>query len=96
MSAYFVVQATVKDPEKLAAYSQEALPLISAHQGELFLRAPVLEIMGGESDFERVIILEFPDADVARNWYNCEEYQALIPLREEGANMLFTLVEAPD
>ena len=51
---------------------------------------------GGESDFERVIILKFPDADVARNWYNCEEYQALIPLREEGANMLFTLIEAPD
>ena len=96
MSAYFVVQATVKDPEKLAAYSQDALPLITAHQGEFFLRAPVLEVMGGESDFERVIILKFPDADGARNWYNCEEYQALIPLREEGADMLFTLIEAPD
>jgi uncharacterized protein (DUF1330 family) len=96
MSVYIIVQATVKDPEKLAAYSQEAGPTIAKHQGELFLRAPVLEVMAGESDCERVIILKFPDTDTARNWYNCEEYQALIPLRDEGADMLFTLLESPD
>ena len=96
MSVYILVQATVKDSEKLAAYSQEAVPTITKHQGELLLRAPVLEVMAGESDYERVIILKFPDADTARNWYNCEEYQALIPLRDEGASMLFTLLESTD
>jgi uncharacterized protein (DUF1330 family) len=96
MSAYFVVQANVKDPDKLAAYSQQAGPIINKYQGELLLKAPVLEVIGGEAEFERVIILKFPDAGVAREWYNCEEYQALIPQREEGAQMLFTLVEAPD
>jgi uncharacterized protein (DUF1330 family) len=96
MSAYVVVQAKVKDAEKLAAYSQAAGPTIAEHQGELMLRAPVVEVMNGESDFERVIIVKFPDAEAARNWYSSEDYQALIPLREEGATMVFTLLEAPD
>lgn len=96
MNAIIVVQAKGKDAEKLAAYSQAALPIVAAHQGELFLRAPVVEVMSGESDFEKVILLKFPSVDAARNWYNSEEYQALIPLREEGADMVFTLLEVPD
>ena len=96
MTAHVLVQVKVKDPEKLAAYSQAAVPIIAEHQGELILRSPVLEVMSGESDFERVILLKFPDAEAARNWYSSGEYQALIALREEGANMVFTLLEAPD
>ncbi|MEO9654890.1 DUF1330 domain-containing protein [Marinomonas sp.] len=25
-------------------------------------------------------VIEFPDADSARNWYNSEAYQAILPL----------------
>ncbi len=42
---------------------------------------------------EGVVLLEFPDADKARAWYNSPEYQKAIPLRMKGAPYRCVLVE---
>jgi uncharacterized protein (DUF1330 family) len=96
MPAYVLAQVKVKNPEKMAAYSQAAGPTVAAFGGELTLRAPVTEVLAGESDVERVVMIKFPDADAARGWYTSEAYQALIPLRTEGADAVFILTEMPD
>lgn len=40
-----------------------------------------------------MVMLEFPDADAARGWYGSEAYQALIPVREQAADMTFVVLE---
>ena len=95
MVAYVVVQAKVKNPEKLAEYAKAAGDTVAAHGGRISVCASVLETMTGEADFDRFILLEFPDADTARGWYQSADYQALIPNRDEAADMLFTLAEMP-
>ncbi|MEM7426267.1 MAG: DUF1330 domain-containing protein [Pseudomonadota bacterium] len=94
MPAYVVVEVTVKNAEKLQEYSAAAGPTVVAHGGVFNLRAAVVETLTGQADFSRFVLIEFPDVQTAQGWYNSPEYQALIPLRDEGADMVFVLTEA--
>ena len=95
MVAYVVVQVKVKNSEKLADYAKAAGDTIAAHGGKFSVRAAVLETMTGKADFDRFVLIEFPDVDTARGWYQSPEYQELIPKRDEAADMVFVLAEMP-
>ncbi|MDA1099020.1 MAG: DUF1330 domain-containing protein [Proteobacteria bacterium] len=95
MTAYVAVHAKIKDPEKLAIYAQSAGATVAAHGGEFGIRAAIVETLTGPDGYNRFVMIQFPDADAARTWYNSAEYQALIPNRDAAADMLFTLSEAP-
>ncbi len=94
MTAFVVVHAKIKDPEKLGVYAKAAGPTLAAHGGKFAARAPILETLTGDADYDVFVLIEFPDADSARNWYQSAAYQALIPNRDEAADMLFTLAES--
>ncbi len=96
MPAYIVVLAKIRNPEKLAEYSKGAGPIVAKYQGKFITRAPIVESLTKNSDFERFVLIEFPNPDIARTWYNSPEYQALIPLRDEGAEMAFSLAVVPE
>lgn len=95
MVAYVAVHVNVKNPDKFAKYGEAAGPTVAAHGGVFIHRALVHETLAGDAVFNRFGVIEFRDVDAARNWYNSPEYQALIPLRSEGGDVLFTLSEPP-
>ena len=90
MSAYVIVHGTPIDPEQLGAYSKAAAPTIAAHGGAIVAKgAPT--VLTGQSDHAMAALIEFPDADAARAWYDSDAYQALIPMRERGLRCDFVL-----
>ena len=91
MSAYVVVSLTPRDADKLKAYSAAAGPTVEQHGGRFVARGPV-ETLTGDSRHKIQAVIEFPSRDAALAWYNCADYQALIPLRNEGMDCDFTLV----
>lgn len=52
--------------------------------GKFLVHGAALEILEGafESD---VIIVQFPDIDAARAWYQSDAYQAILPLRTDNS-----------
>ena len=97
MSAYLVAQATVKDMDKLKEYAGQAVPMIEAVGGKRLLRGPIAQVLVGASDANLCAVFSFPDRDTLQRWYDSDAYQALIPLRDEGADMTFLVVEdTPD
>jgi len=38
------------------------------------------------------VVIQFPDRQAAVNWYHSAEYQAIIPLRDQGMDSVFHLV----
>ncbi len=95
MSAYVIAHATIKDPEKLKEYGAVAGPSIKAAGGELVSVGQVSDVLAGSHDYQRAIIIRFPDALVARAWYNSETYQSAIPAREQAMDAVFILSEDP-
>ena len=95
MGARVVILVKVKDPEKLGAYSKAAGETVAAHGGEFVVRGKVVETLCGPGGHDVHVAIDFPDVETAQTWYRSEAYQALIPLRDAGADMSFTLVETP-
>ncbi len=90
MKAFFVAQLRIKSDEKFKEYSINAAKTISDHGGEVLIRGSVLEHLNGEFPFNLIAVVTFPDATKLQHWFKSEEYQSLIPLRDEASDMLLT------
>ena len=95
MSAYLIVHGTARDADKLKQYADQAIPMIEAAGGEKVVRAVVTEILVGRHDHDLCAVFRFPDGDTLRSWYHSAAYQALVPLREAAADMVFIVIEEP-
>ncbi len=90
MTAYVVVHATPKNPEKLQAYSALASQTLANYGGKFAARGPC-EVLAGDHAHKVLVVLEFPDKESARRWYASPEYQAAIPVRLEAMDSVFIL-----
>ncbi len=95
MSAYVIVHATIKDPEKMPEYGALAGSSIKAAGGEVITSGAVVDVLAGSHDHQRAIILRFADAQAARDWYASDAYQAAIPIREQAMDAVFIVAEDP-
>lgn len=91
MTAYIIVGLNPKDVEKLQAYSAQAAPIVAQYEGEFLAKGPVVSLCG-EYDYQVQVIIAFPNRDLAESWYNSAEYQAIIPLRDEGMDCHFQVI----
>ena len=90
MAAYVVVLATPKDEDKLQEYGGKARQTLASFGGEVAAGGQC-ETLYGENSHGRIVVLQFPDAATAKNWYHSEDYQALIPLRKEAMDAVFVM-----
>jgi len=91
MSTYVIVEVTQRDPQARERYSAAAAPTLKTYGGE-FIATGSLDLLFGEAAFSRGAIIRFPDRDTALNWYNSDEYQALIDDRTKGMDCRFRLL----
>jgi uncharacterized protein (DUF1330 family) len=50
-------------------------------------------LLEGAPEPERIVVIEFPDADTARRWYSSEEYQKALKIRQSASRGRVFLVE---
>jgi len=94
MTAFVLVTATFKDKDKFQEYGKQAGPTVAAHGGELVLRGKFIKVIAGEvNPHQFSVALKFPDLAAIDAWYGSAEYQAIIPVRDEGADVNFTIYE---
>ena len=92
MAAYVIAQMEVQNVEMYRDYGEKVLPMIAASGGKL-LAATNADVREGRLPFPRTIIVEFPDMEAAKAWYESEEYQAILPLRTESTTGTLFMVE---
>ena len=93
MSAYMIVHATVKDLDKYKAYAEAAGPTLKSFGVEILFKGKVTDILTGEHEYKMSVVMKFPDQLSINEWYDSDEYQAIIPLGETAANVVFIAVE---
>ena len=94
MSAYVIGHITVKDPERWQRYRERVPATLAAWGGEVVLRGRRVALLAGDHAHSDTVVIRFPDAQAVSAWYGSTEYQALIPLREEAAEMVLICYEA--
>ena len=66
---------------------------IAAYGGKFIVRGGATETLEGDWQPGRVVVLEFPDAGRARQWWNSSEYATAKTIRQSAANTKMILVE---
>lgn len=94
MAGYFLVDVTWHDEELRAPYLARVDETITAFGGEFVARNPELDATEGDWGVDGVfLLLRFPTAARAREWYGSEDYAPLRDLRHRGARTKMLLFE---
>ena len=82
MSAYVIAHINVIDPVKYEDYKKLAPLSIAKYGGRYLCRGPEPDVLEGDWDPKRLVILEFPSAAQARTWWESPEYAPAKALRQ--------------
>ena len=94
MSACVIGHITVKDPGKWDEYRSKVPPTLAPWGGEVIFRGRKVEVFGGEHPHTDTVVIRFPDAASAAGWHASAAYQALIPLRNQAADIVLVCFES--
>jgi uncharacterized protein (DUF1330 family) len=93
MSAYIIVEIDVHDPVGYEEYKKLAGPSVEARGGKYIVRGGKTEVLEGDWQPKRIVVLEFPSLDDAKGWLNSDEYREPRKMRHRTATTNMILVE---
>lgn len=94
MPALAVGNYTIKNADKWAEYRSKVPATLAPWDGELVFRGHPVEVLAGAHRHTGVVILRFADMAALSGWFRSPAYQALIPLRDAGADVDLVAYEA--
>jgi uncharacterized protein (DUF1330 family) len=93
VAVYVVVNVRVTDPVRYAEYRDKAPDTIARYGGRYLARGGAVEVIEGEWDPQRLVLLEFENMKRFREWYDSPEYTPLKRLRGEVTVTELVVVE---
>jgi uncharacterized protein (DUF1330 family) len=93
MTAYAIVDIEVIDPEGYKEYAKLAPATVTLYGGKYIARGGQNETLEGEWQAKRLVILEFPSVEQAKNWVNSPEYAPIRAMRHKYAHSNMVVVE---
>ena len=97
MTAYFIFSHKVLDPEKLNNdYLPKAVDSLKPYDPEILVVDQNIEVIEGDTDHNRTVVLKFKSREEAKKWYGSPEYQAIVGLRLESVDGHAILCDAFD
>lgn len=91
--AYLVGQVTIKNPDKWAEYTRQVPGTLAPWGAELVFRGKQAAALSGASPHTDIVVIRFPDLAALNQWFSSPAYQALIPVREQAAEVLLLSYE---
>jgi uncharacterized protein (DUF1330 family) len=93
MPAYVIVESDVTDPAKYEGYKKLTPGAIAAHGGRFIVRGGRTAVLEGDWQPKRIVVIEFPDFERAKKFYDSPEYRAARQAREGAAKLDMILAE---
>jgi len=91
--AYVVAEITVTDIDTYREYVRAAFPIIQRYGGKFLTRGGTTIAVEGTPPAERVMIIEFPSLDRAREFEYSKDYTDIAPLRQASAESRLFIIE---
>jgi uncharacterized protein (DUF1330 family) len=84
VEVYMIANLVVKDASEYRKYEKGFFPILKKFGGEFVTFDDSHENFEGESPLEgRVIIFKFPSEELAKRWYNDDDYHWFTVCRQE-------------
>ena len=93
-AVYMIGDVDIKNIEEYKKYMEKVKPMIESYGGEYLIR-------GGEIDAletnlwepTRMVLVKFPNKEIAMEWYNSDEYKPYKSIRLDNASSNILMVE---
>jgi uncharacterized protein (DUF1330 family) len=96
MPAYVIVETQIHEPDQYATYQAASPDAVHAGDGRFVVRGGELAVLEGDWSPSRLVILEFPDLESAKRWYESPKYEEAKRLREGAASLRMVAVQGLD
>lgn len=93
MAAYVIARINITNPVAYEEYRKVVPATVEKYGGRFIARGGSLEILEGDVEPLRTVILEFKDMESARTWYNSPEYAVAKSMRQAASEGSLILVE---
>jgi uncharacterized protein (DUF1330 family) len=93
MAAYVIVHVDVTNPTEYEDYKKMSPTSIEAYGGRFLARGGPTQVLEGNWQPKRLVILEFPSVEVARTWWASLEYAPAKALRNATATSELVIIE---
>ena len=93
MKAYVIVDVKVNDPVRYEAYKKLTPASLVPFHGKFIVRGGKSETLEGNWQPERIVVLEFPSSDLAREWWSSGGYEPAKKIRQSSAVTQMLLIE---
>ncbi|HEY2672590.1 MAG TPA: DUF1330 domain-containing protein [Rugosimonospora sp.] len=95
MAAWVISELEVLDDERAARYRELAQDSIARYGGRYLARGAMPAALEGNWPSERrLVIVEFPSMQRAREWYSSPEYAVALAVRQDALARRLLLVES--
>jgi uncharacterized protein (DUF1330 family) len=93
MPAYIIVEVYIDNPEAYEEYKKLTPATIAAYDGKFIVRGAKTESLEGDWNPERIVVLEFPSVERAKEWWASETYAPAKKIRQANARTKMIVVE---
>nr|UXE45325.1 hypothetical protein Hi04_10k_c4637_00012 [uncultured bacterium] len=93
MAAYIIVEIDIVDPAGYEEYKKLAGATVEKYGGKYVVRGGRTEVLEGDWNPKRIVVLQFESAQHAKNWLNSEEYREPRKMRHRTSRTKMILVE---
>jgi len=93
MAAYIIVEVSIHDKEAYEDYKKLTPAAVAAYDGKFIVRGGQTETLEGEWQPERIVVLEFPSVERAKEWWSSEMYEEAKVIRQRAATTKMIIVQ---
>jgi len=96
MTVYFVGQIEIKNREVYDRYTDAFMDVFEKFKGTMLAADFDAQMLGGEWDKDRLVIMSFPEKADLMAWITSPEYQKISIDRDEGADVIGVMANGLD
>ncbi|OEU44825.1 MAG: hypothetical protein BBJ60_03530 [Desulfobacterales bacterium S7086C20] len=96
MAAYLLARVEVTDWDRYKEYTKKTPGAIAKYGGKFIVRAGDMVTLEGPEETRRVVLIEFPSFEKAKEFYYSHEYQEAKKLRAGAATGQFLAIDGVD
>jgi len=93
MAAYVLAEVEVTNPDGYKEYTAHVPATIARYGGRFLVRGGPSEALEGDWPKNRRVIIEFPDVETAKRWWNSPEYEKPKAMRRANSKGRLILLE---
>ncbi len=93
MAAYFIFDVEIRDMDRYQEFMAGVKPALEAAGAKYLARGGAHKVLEGDWQPRRIVLLEFPSAKAAEEFYDGPVYRGLKAIRDECSSARLVLVE---